>query len=547
MHGLNESLNESLKEDHDMLKRKVRGTRESGMALLIALLALLLVSAIGMGIMYMSTTETSINANYRDTQQAFFAMRGGLEEMRDRMRTSAPNPITLPTVMPSTTAGSIVYITNPGASETVDPKLFGSNYFDDEFCHERFSGSGVTYRAPSATCGSTDGPPSLGVTTVSSVMPYTGTSSALKYKWVRLTLKQNGTFPSALVDPTQSSSSGLASQVCWDSNNGKEVVSSAIGWANCAAAANAGLMVAPIYIVTALAYTPSGSRRVGQYEVAAFSIDPPYVGLGVDGAGANINPTSSNNFFINGVDSGAAGWTASGGVGPCTPTGPAVVPAVAVANATDRANDIIAVQGPPDRSTNYTGCTATSSCTTTTGYGTPSIVDGSATGTNQFAGLWSSPALLNQMVANMANGADVTLNCAINTPCSGTAPYGTSANPQITFVNGDFNFGNSSGAGVLVVTGTLNMDGAANFNGLILVIGQGSISVGGGGGGQINGTLFLANTNSHTSPFAQLGTLGPASYSWGGGGNNGIQYNSCWAGVGNNLHYMVVASREEMY
>jgi hypothetical protein len=148
----------------------------------------------------------------------------------------------------------------------------------------------------------------------------------------------------------------------------------------------------------------------------------------------------------------------------------------------------------------------------------------------------------------MANGADVTINCTIGgTGCSGTAPYGTSANPQITFVNGDFNFGNSSGAGVLVVTGTLNMDGAANFNGLILVIGQGAIVVGGGGGGRINGTLFLANTNAQTPPYAQLGTLGSPSYSWGGGGNNGIQYNSCWAGVGNNLHYTVIASREEMY
>jgi hypothetical protein len=290
---------------------------------------------------------------------------------------------------------------------------------------------------------------------------------------------------------------------------------------------------------------------VGQYETAAFSINPPYTALGVDGAGANVNPTSSNNFFISGVDSGIAGWTASGGaVGACTPSGPSVVPAVAVASAADVAADIIAVQGPPNRSNNYTGCLATASCTTSSGpllYGYPSIVDGSAAGTNELTGLWSSPPLLNKMVASLANGADVTLNCGIGTACSGTAPYGTSANPQITYVNGDFNFGNSSGAGVLVVTGTLNMDGSANFNGLILVIGQGSISVGGGGGGQINGTLFLADTNSHTSPYAQLGTLGPPSYSWAGGGNNGIQYNSCWAGIGNSLHYMVIASREEMY
>ena len=539
-----------------MRKRNLRNpgnsrSKEKGIALIIVLMALFLVAAVGMGMIYMSNTETSINANYRDTQLAFFSMRGGLEEMRDRLRLSAPNPITPPTAMPSTTAGSIVYITNPGASESVDPTLFGNNYFDDEFCHERFSGSGVTYRPQGTPCGSSDAPPSTGVTTVASVMPYTGTPSSLKYKWVRVTLKQNGTFPSALVDSTQVTSAGLASQVCWDSINSKEVVASAIGYANCTAASAAGLLMAPVYIVTALAYTPSGSRRVGQYETAAFSINPPYTALGVDGAGANFNPTSSNQFFIHGEDSGVTGWNASGGaLNACTPTGPSVVPAVAVGSAADQAASIIDVQGPPNRSSLYTGCLAGASCTTSSGpllYGSPSIVDGSATGTNQLTGLWSSPSLLNKMVASLANGADVTIPCSIGTACSGTAPYGTSAQPQITFVNGDFNFGNSSGAGVLVVTGTLNMDGAANFNGLILVIGQGSLSVGGGGGGQINGTVFLADTNSHTSPYGQLATLGTPNYSWGGGGNNGIWYNSCWAGIGKSLHYLVIASREEMY
>src|SRR5258707_15500417 len=109
-----------------MRKRNLRnlGNRrnnEKGIALLIVLMSLFLVAAVGMGMIYMSNTATSINANYRDTQLAFFSMRGGLEEMRDRLRASAPNPITLPTAMPSTTAGSIVYITNPAALEAVDP------------------------------------------------------------------------------------------------------------------------------------------------------------------------------------------------------------------------------------------------------------------------------------------------------------------------------------------------------------------------------------------------------------------------------------------
>jgi len=118
-------------------------------------------------------------------------------------------------------------------------------------------------------------------------------------------------------------------------------------------------------------------------------------------------------------------------------------------------------------------------------------------------------------------------------------------------VNGDFNFPSTSGAGVLVVTGNLTITGSATFDGLILVIGQGVMSVGGGGDGKFYGAVFLAQTNSRlsttTPPYAQLATLGSPLMQWNGGGKNGIYYNSCWADIGNHLHYMVVASREEMY
>ena len=124
---------------------------------------------------------------------------------------------------------------------------------------------------------------------------------------------------------------------------------------------------------------------------------------------------------------------------------------------------------------------------------------------------------------------------------------GTDANPLITYVNGDFNMGSNSGAGVLIVTGTLAFTGNAGFDGLILVIGQGIMTESGGGNGAFNGSVFLANTYSHTSPYGALSTLGSPQMAWNGGGGNTIQYNSCWADALNNLHYTVVASREEMY
>ena len=61
-----------------MRKRNLRNrnnrNNESGIALLIVLMALFLVAAVGMGMIYMSNTETTINTNYRDTQVAFFSM-----------------------------------------------------------------------------------------------------------------------------------------------------------------------------------------------------------------------------------------------------------------------------------------------------------------------------------------------------------------------------------------------------------------------------------------------------------------------------------------
>src|SRR6266853_4144217 len=191
---------------------------ERGMALLLVLLTLLLLTAIGLGMMYMSDTETSVNSNYRDTQLSFFAMRAGLEETRDRMRSNSIAPLTLPTTMPGP-ANSILYILNNAAGETVDPLNSASTnqYFDDEFCHEAFTTLSLSPTATGVPC--TAGPPSSSVTTVNSFSPNTGTAAALKYKWARVTLKQNGTIASATVDSTQLAST----QVCFQTAANQEI------------------------------------------------------------------------------------------------------------------------------------------------------------------------------------------------------------------------------------------------------------------------------------------------------------------------------------
>src|SRR6266566_8425529 len=66
---------------------------EKGIALILSILALLLLSAIAVGMMYMSTTEASINANFKAEEAQYFAARAGVEEVRDRMLPSSPNTI----------------------------------------------------------------------------------------------------------------------------------------------------------------------------------------------------------------------------------------------------------------------------------------------------------------------------------------------------------------------------------------------------------------------------------------------------------------------
>ncbi|HEY3619675.1 MAG TPA: hypothetical protein VGK96_22945 [Candidatus Sulfotelmatobacter sp.] len=542
---------------------------ERGMALILSLLALLLISAVGLGMIYMSSTESSINNNYKDTQTAFFAMRAGLEEGRDRLRSNAVVPLPLPTGFPPA-AGSVVYILNPaGGTDAADtPWVFGagSPYFDDEFCHESFAGSGMAWVAPGTPCVAANAVPQAWTVTVPSQSPNTNSAAALKYKWVRITLKQNGTTgtpgnPNTWADSTQPA----ASQVCWDGNLLKERVSTAISalYTTCDMAKNAGFNVRPIYLVTSMAITPQGSRRVGQYEAGAYMITAPAAGLDFAGPNAQFNNApNSNNFGISGCNSGdpangplapapcantyVAPVPAGGPGGPpngtCPATTPAVLPAIAVGDATGVSN--MDSQIPNNRTGMYTGSTPLPPAPLV-----PSVQN-EGVGTAQYpsngvlgpTSNWSTPYDLNQLAQSMANQANII--CPGNAACA-TTTFGSDLHPKITYINGDATL--SGGAGVLVVTGTLTFNGNTNFDGLILVIGQGIMNVKGGGGGQINGEVLIANTNSHASPFGQLATLGSPTLNWTGGGSNFIQYNSCWADFGSSIQYQLIASREEMY
>jgi hypothetical protein len=67
---------------------------ERGASLIIALMATLLLSALGMGLVLTSMTETMITANYRDSGEAMYAADAGIERvMQDLLMMSDWNPI----------------------------------------------------------------------------------------------------------------------------------------------------------------------------------------------------------------------------------------------------------------------------------------------------------------------------------------------------------------------------------------------------------------------------------------------------------------------
>lgn len=95
----------------------------------------------------------------------------------------------------------------------------------------------------------------------------------------------------------------------------------------------------------------------------------------------------------------------------------------------------------------------------------------------------------------------------------------------LTFVDGDLTLGpgNPTGQGTLVVTGKLTLDGNFNFNGVIMVLGEGEVYRNGGGHGNIYGAMFVSK---FTKTGANTDAFGAPIFDTSGGGTSNIQYSS---------------------
>jgi hypothetical protein len=105
--------------------------------------------------------------------------------------------------------------------------------------------------------------------------------------------------------------------------------------------------------------------------------------------------------------------------------------------------------------------------------------------------------------------------------------------PAITFVDGNFTL--EGGSGLLVVTGTLTLHGNDDFQGVILVLGGGSVVRGGGGNGNIKGSWVIARFNRTFPTGTESRLFLPPSFDVSGGGNSNFDFDSRKVKDANNL------------
>jgi hypothetical protein len=494
---------------------RVRRTRrkcqqEAGIALLIAIFILLLIGVVAIALVVSSGTESALAGNYRSSTNVYYAAVAGLEEVRARLRFNNPNSFnnTAPGFLPppGTPLGDCnpVYVINPRGGEAITPWDQGSAYPDTQFGQEH-----------GAACGGAIVPPSTSPTTSSvwnrsplDALPFPGPL----YKWVRI----NGVSEKSLnLDVDADGQADSITPLFYNGN----------GYSNNAAAGPQALEL------TALAVLPNGSQKLMQYLVAPVSVSLPAfpAALTISGNSANSvafsAPASNANYSIKGGDQDS--------VNGCAPGLP--VHAVGVFNAVDQGNVTAGGNGgtgiPAADRPNYTGSA-----------GAPDV--------NLIAAVPSalqSPAQLEALVQTITQTADVVLPGPATGSDLPTSMYSPSPDPMTIVVNGDLDLTgwHQTGYGLLLVRGNLNYDPDASWDGVVMVVGKGTVTGSKSGSGELDGAFLLAKTLDAAGN--TLSNFGTATMLFGPNmGGNGIRYSSCWVQASQPLASIKILSFHEI-
>ena len=472
-----------------MKKTKSRWHSQQGAALVIAIFSLMLISVVATALILTAGTQSAIKTNYKSAMQAFYDAKAGLEEARGRLWVNNPDSAALRNCVfggGNMLVGQACYIVNPAAGENVDPRDPSNPYADLEYQQEWQSSV----------------PP--GAQLIPSTSSTAGLAGPL-YKWVRVTAKTERTanFDSDADGAIDTTPLFFDGKNVFDSKNGVPPGA------------------AQVLTITSLAVTPYGSRRMVQYTAAASSLAsamPTFPSaLTLDGNGVSFTgPSSKNGFHIDGNDMDAPSGTQSG------------VPAIGFTNSSD-SSSVSAAAVP---TANYLS--------------PPGVNTVGAIPYSSIPTMFQTPSGLDALVQAITASADkVIAGPVTQTNSNAIMPTAMSAtNPMIVVVNGDLtlNGWHNTGYGLLLVTGQFKYDPDANWNGIILVIGQGVLVSNQTGTGQINGTVLIAKTRDSSGNL--LSSLGAASFSQTGGGS-GIHYSTNWVKTAQGLlPFQILSFRE---
>src|SRR5208282_157185 len=469
--------------------RKTRRRSENGIALLIAIFVLLLISVVAIALLVSSGTETALGANYRMSSTVYYAAIAGLEEARGRLLPRNPNYFGASVVPTPFPLGQTLYVVNALQGETVAPWDSGNAYFDTEYQSE----FGVP--ASSASWQSANSVWNNDAQTIPGPI----------YKWARINAV---TEQSLYIDVNQDGVYDSTTPIFYDPAN---LNSSGNPWPSLIVNASPPSTAVQALEITALAYLPNGSKKILQYLVAPVTINLTFpAALTLDGYSDSFSSPNHSAWVVQG--------SSDGGDGACAPSGPIPYPVYAI-GVPDHPDATTVKNAIPTTPTNETGNFTGTGSTPSVGHVTLLTSLQTVQGLNQ----------ISQTIIQNADAVVAGPATEANLPSAMS-----SSNPMTVAVQGDFTFGASStptGYGLLLVTGNFTYASGSNWNGIVLVIGKGTMTaIENGAGGTFNGATLVAQTLNSSGNLLPGPHPGPATFNdtLSGSVGRGFVYNCGW-------------------
>ena len=470
------------------------GKSEEGIALIISIFVLMLISVVAIALIVSSGTESALAGNYRSSTGVYYAAMAGLEEARGRLLRSNPdyvvkadaNFLLSPGMPPGTplNVGDVRYILNPNAAQGENMGNVLALYQDNEYPTEFPA-------APNST------------RVIASTSPNNGQGlPGPLYKWVRINAVSELWLRQGLGQDVAPFDGNIdTTPLFYDGTNLTDVPA---------------FSGSQVFEITAMAILPNGSQKILQYLVAPVPITlPPFM------AALTLSAWQGSDPLFKAPTNNAAYGVKGDGDQDCNGNPLPSKAAIGlygqyqgVGNLNNAINSVKAgIPSFPPPSTaaksNYTG-------------------QGAWPDVEPLSPPFQTPSQLNSIVQTIIESADAVVPAgSAATQTSYLDSLNMSPSNMLTVVaNGDLDLTHwgRTGYGLLLVTGTFTMDPDNGWFGIILVIGEGRINNADiFGSREFDGAVFVAKTNI---PGPDLGgasvSFDPAMQ------GTGIRYSTCW-------------------